>query len=134
MGTSPLLQSAGNGWEALADSCEAKRKHFGLGRIPLLLPHAAVADKLQPPTPASVSSGDGAVCGGWGMAPAAPPALTSLCSSAAGALLGSRRSCLRTNICPLPGRQLSPSRVRVTLAGGQVPCPLPTRLRRRRRR
>lgn len=65
IGVSLLLQRVWAGWEAPAESCEGKRKHFGLGRIPLALPHIAVSDKLQPPTLPSVSSRDGAVCGGW---------------------------------------------------------------------
>lgn len=90
MGMSPPLRSAWDGWEALADFCEGKRKHFGLGTIPWVLPHTAVSDKPQPPTLALVSSRDGAGCGGWGMAPAAQTALTSLCSSSTDALLGQR--------------------------------------------
>ena len=136
MGMSPLLRSAWNGWEALAESCEGKRKHFGLGRIPLVLPHAAVSDKPQPPTPASVSSRDGAVCGGWGTAPAAQTALTSLGSSSADALRARRRSCLRASVGSWPGRQqpwvCCPHRS-VTFAGGLVPGSLPTGVRRGRR-
>lgn len=51
-------------------------------------PGPAVSDKPRPPMLASMGPGDGAVCEGWGTAPAAQPALTSLNSSSAGAPWG----------------------------------------------